>query len=231
MRTKLGAYLSRLCSPIKTELGQRERGRIVWRGSGTIETAVCMFSIVQLNFKCNERGIRSHVRFYVRFLLFPQCIMDKTYFKCNERGIRFDVRFYVRFLLFPHCIMDKTYFKCNERGIRSHVRFYVYDFFYFLSASWTKLEEKIKKRSLRLSKAGQLHKFNLEITETLNMLQEKDSLVQIDDIGQDTQTTESLVRKQEAVLLDLEALNKQIEIIEVQAQDLQQHFPGELPYF
>ena len=86
--------------------------------------------------------------------------------------------------------------------------------------------EKTKQKNARLVKAGELHKFNMQIGDIMGRLREKETVVLMDDLGKDAISTESRVRSHDAVFLELEAIEKQIGAVEKTAQDLKQHYPG-----
>ncbi len=86
--------------------------------------------------------------------------------------------------------------------------------------------DKIKQKNTRLAKAGELHKFNMQVGDITTRLHEKEAVVLAEDLGKDAISSEAHVRSHDAVFLELEAVGKQIEEAESHAQDLKQHYPG-----
>ena len=93
---------------------------------------------------------------------------------------------------------------------------------------WQKLMEKVKLKNSRFKKTGELHKFNMQVSDILSNLKEKESKMAIDDLGEDVVSTESKVRSHDTTFLEIETIGKQIEAIEKTAQKLKQSYPGSL---
>eukprot|EP00794_Sanderia_malayensis_P017764 gene17764-19538_t len=95
-----------------------------------------------------------------------------------------------------------------------------------LSSMWSLLMERMKNKNARLLKAGELHKFNMQVNDITSRLREKEAAILTDDLGKDTVSSESRVRQHDAVFLELEAVGKQIEAVENTAQTLRQNYSG-----
>eukprot|EP00794_Sanderia_malayensis_P017767 gene17767-19542_t len=95
-----------------------------------------------------------------------------------------------------------------------------------LSSMWSLLMERMKNKNARLLKAGELHKFNMQVNDITSRLREKEAAILTDDLGKDTVSSESRVRQHDAVFLELEAVGKQIEAVENTAQTLKQNYSG-----
>eukprot|EP00795_Rhopilema_esculentum_P013545 gene13545-4433_t len=95
-----------------------------------------------------------------------------------------------------------------------------------LSAMWSKLMEKVKQKNARLVKAGGLHKFNMQVSDILSNLKEKESTISVIDLGEDVASSESKVRAHDTALIAIEAVGKQIEEVELSGNELTRNYPG-----
>ena len=86
--------------------------------------------------------------------------------------------------------------------------------------------DKVKQKNSRLLKAGELHRFNLQVHDIVTNLKEKQSKINVNDLGDDVITTESKVREHDAAMNELEAVNKQIRSAEETARKLMVNYPG-----
>ena len=86
--------------------------------------------------------------------------------------------------------------------------------------------EKVKQKNSRLLKAGELHKFNLQVSDIVANLKEKENKINVNDLGDDVISTESKVRAHDAAMNELEAVSKQISSAEDAAKKLMANYPG-----
>ena len=86
--------------------------------------------------------------------------------------------------------------------------------------------EKVKQKNSRLLKAGELHRFNLQVNDIVANLKEKQNKISVNDLGDDVITTESKVREHDAAMNELEAVNRQIKSAEETAKKLMASYPG-----
>lgn len=94
------------------------------------------------------------------------------------------------------------------------------------SAMWNRLMDKVKQKNSRLQKAGELHKFNLQVNDIVSNLKEKGNKMSSHDLGDDVISTESKVRSHDTTLNELEAASKQIEGLGKSAKKLVSSYPG-----
>ena len=64
--------------------------------------------------------------------------------------------------------------------------------------------------------------------EALSRIQEKEAILQNRDVGRDTKSVQSLIRKHEAFENDLVALEAQLQVLIDDSAALQTKYPGEL---
>ena len=92
---------------------------------------------------------------------------------------------------------------------------------------WSKLMEKVQQKKARLVKAGGLHKFNMQVSDILSNLKEKESTISAIELGEDVASSESKVRAHDTAVIAIEAVGKQIEEVELSGNELTRNYPGE----
>ena len=96
-----------------------------------------------------------------------------------------------------------------------------------LSKEWGELIEAIRERDQALEVAGEIHRFNRDIAEALSRIQEKGAILETDDVGRDTKSAQSHLRKHEGFENDLVALEAQLQVLIDDSSSLQARYPGE----
>ena len=91
---------------------------------------------------------------------------------------------------------------------------------------WGELLEQIQARDEKLEAAGDIHRFNRDVSEALSRMQEKE-LAMNDDLGRDLNSVQSLIKKHEGFENDLVALEAQLQVLVDDAARLQVEYPGE----
>ena len=86
--------------------------------------------------------------------------------------------------------------------------------------------DKVKSKNSRLLKAGELHRFNLQVSDIVANLKEKESMINVNDLGDDVLSTESKVRAHDTAMNELEAVSGQISNAEETAKKLMANYPG-----
>ncbi|XP_066955513.1 spectrin beta chain, non-erythrocytic 5 isoform X7 [Macrobrachium rosenbergii] len=94
-----------------------------------------------------------------------------------------------------------------------------------LRAAWNSLLEHIEARDQKLEAAGEIHRFNRDVAESLARIQEKYKSVP-DDLGRDVNSVQSLLRKHEGFENDLVALEAQLQVLVDDSARLQAAYPG-----
>ncbi|XP_053397817.1 spectrin alpha chain, non-erythrocytic 1-like isoform X2 [Mercenaria mercenaria] len=95
-----------------------------------------------------------------------------------------------------------------------------------LGDSWNQLLEQIEARDQKLFGAGEIHRFNRDVEDALTRIQEKYQSIP-DDLGRDTNATQSYLKKHEGFENELIALEAQIQVLIDDSARLQQAYPGE----
>uniref|UniRef100_F1KPH2 Spectrin beta chain n=1 Tax=Ascaris suum TaxID=6253 RepID=F1KPH2_ASCSU len=89
-----------------------------------------------------------------------------------------------------------------------------------LNNAWKALQGKLAAYRVQLRAALEVHAFNRDVDDTCERIQEKVSLVTIDDLGKDLATVEALIRKQEAVERDMTVIHEKLKAHDNEAQKL-----------
>jgi len=76
---------------------------------------------------------------------------------------------------------------------------------------WQQLLVLMGKREQQLQAAGEMHRFNHDVSETLSVIQEKDAALP-DDLGHDLKSVLALIRRHEDFENDLVALEAQLQV-------------------
>lgn len=74
------------------------------------------------------------------------------------------------------------------------------------------MQGKLAAYRVQLRAALEVHAFNRDVDDTCERIQEKVSLVTIDDLGKDLATVEALIRKQEAVERDMTVIHEKLKV-------------------
>jgi len=96
-----------------------------------------------------------------------------------------------------------------------------------LKEHWIALKEKSEKRKQDLDDALLAHQYFADANEAESWMREKEPLVLSQDVGKDEDSSEALLKKQEALMSDLEAFKSTIEGLREQAQACKQAPPSE----
>lgn len=95
-----------------------------------------------------------------------------------------------------------------------------------LRKAWTLLLDHTESRDEQLKAAGELHRFNRDVAEARSRIQEKYSVLSLNDLGKDFHSVQSLLRKHEGFENDLVALEAQLQILIDDCTRLQENYPG-----
>lgn len=95
-----------------------------------------------------------------------------------------------------------------------------------LASSWKQLLEQISMREQKLHAAGEIHRFNRDVSEALSRIQEKYAAIP-EDLGRDLNSVLSLIRRHEGFENDLVALEAQLQILVDDSARLQAAYPGQ----
>lgn len=79
------------------------------------------------------------------------------------------------------------------------------------SDEWSKLLETVDLRDEKLVAAGEIHRFNRDVAESLSRIQEKYVAIP-DDLGRDLNSVLGLIRRHENFETDLVALEAQLQV-------------------
>ena len=81
----------------------------------------------------------------------------------------------------------------------------------FFSADWSRLLEAVDLRDEKLAAAGEIHRFNRDVAESLSRIQEKYVAIP-DDLGRDLNSVLGFIRRHESFETDLVALEAQLQV-------------------
>merc|ERR1719347_742959 len=90
---------------------------------------------------------------------------------------------------------------------------------------WEDLKELTSARHEALSGAKQVHVFDKNADETISWIGEKEAEISADEVGQDLETIQSLIERQEGFQRDLAAIQQQVASVEKEASILCELFP------
>jgi len=90
---------------------------------------------------------------------------------------------------------------------------------------WEDLKELASARHEALSGAKQVHVFDKNADETISWIGEKEAEISADEVGQDLETIQSLIERQEGFQRDLAAIQQQVSAVEKEASVLCELFP------
>ena len=79
------------------------------------------------------------------------------------------------------------------------------------SDEWSQLLETVDLRDEKLVAAGEIHRFNRDVAESLSRIQEKYVAIP-DDLGRDLNSVLGLIRRHENFETDLVALEAQLQV-------------------
>lgn len=94
-----------------------------------------------------------------------------------------------------------------------------------LNARWKALEEQTEQREQQLGSAHEVQRFQHDIVETRDWIQEKNDALDSDDFGRDLRSVQALQRKHEGVERDLAALGDKIRLLDDKANRLRKSHP------
>jgi len=80
-----------------------------------------------------------------------------------------------------------------------------------LNDNWAKLLEKAAQRRGKLEDSLQAHQYLADAAEAESWMREKEPILANDDLGKDEDSTEALLKKQEALMSDLEAFKSTVQ--------------------
>ena len=90
---------------------------------------------------------------------------------------------------------------------------------------WDDLKELSAARHEALSGAKQVHVFDKNADETISWIGEKEAEMSLDETGQDLETIQSLIERQQGLQRDLAAIQEQVSAVETEAGVLCELFP------
>ena len=102
------------------------------------------------------------------------------------------------------------------------------------SEAWSSLFEAVEARDQKLAAAGEIHRFNRDVAESLSRIQEKYVAIP-EELGRDLNSVLGLIRRHETFETDLVALEAQLQvtwiIIDDQLSfiDVNRYFVGDVP--
>merc|ERR1719445_2697677 len=94
-----------------------------------------------------------------------------------------------------------------------------------ISQLWEDLKELTSARHEALSGAKQVHVFDKNADETISWIGEKEAEMSADETGQDLETIQSLLERQQGLKRDLAAIQEQVKAVETEASVLCELFP------
>ena len=80
-----------------------------------------------------------------------------------------------------------------------------------LLASWTELKETASKRRQLLDDSLQVQQYYTKVSEVMSWMMDKRSLVELKEYGKDEDSTQALIKKHEAIELEIEAYRASID--------------------
>jgi len=83
-----------------------------------------------------------------------------------------------------------------------------------ISQLWEDLKELASARHEALSGAKQVHVFDKNADETISWISEKEAEISTDELGQDLETIQSLLERQQGFQRDLAAIQQQVAAVE-----------------
>ncbi|XP_037069817.1 spectrin beta chain, non-erythrocytic 1-like [Pollicipes pollicipes] len=93
-----------------------------------------------------------------------------------------------------------------------------------IRGQWVQLLEVLDARDEKLTAAGELHRFNRDVAESLQRIQEKYAQIP-DDLGRSLQAVHALIRRHEGFENDLVALEAQLQVLVDDSAQLQESYP------
>ena len=87
-----------------------------------------------------------------------------------------------------------------------------------VNKKWTKLHDITTEKVAAFERAHEVQRFDQDVDETKDWIQEKDEALSIDDLGKDLRSVQALQRKHEGLERDLAALGDKIVKINDSAQ-------------
>lgn len=90
-----------------------------------------------------------------------------------------------------------------------------------LNNNWANLQQKALQRRQQLEVSLQAHQYLADAAEAESWMREKEPIIGSDDLGEDEDSTESLLKKHEALMSDLEAFKSTVLKLEDQANSCQ----------
>ncbi|XP_067682927.1 spectrin beta chain, non-erythrocytic 5-like isoform X3 [Haliotis asinina] len=90
---------------------------------------------------------------------------------------------------------------------------------------WSELKELADARREALSGAKEVHMYGRDADDTLEWIQEKDTVVSSDDYGHDLESVQALLSRHDGLERDLAAISEQVETITKEAESLLGHYP------
>merc|ERR1719433_396141 len=94
-----------------------------------------------------------------------------------------------------------------------------------ISQLWEDLKELTSARHEALSGAKQVHVFDKNADETISWIGEKEAEMSADETGQDLETIQSLLERQQGLQRALAAIQEQVQAVETEAAVLCELFP------
>ena len=94
-----------------------------------------------------------------------------------------------------------------------------------LTQLWEDLKELAGARHEALNGAKQVHVFDKNADETIAWIGEKEAEMSTDELGQDLETIQSLLERQQGLQRDLAAIQEQVAAVEKEAAVLSELFP------
>ena len=94
-----------------------------------------------------------------------------------------------------------------------------------LTQLWEDLKELAAARHEALNGAKQVHVFDKNADETITWIGEKEAEMSTDELGQDLETIQSLLERQQGLQRDLAAIQEQVAAVEKEAAVLSELFP------
>ncbi|KAG1650604.1 Spectrin beta chain, non-erythrocytic 5 [Nymphon striatum] len=113
-------------------------------------------------------------------------------------------------------MMQETHPECEE--IRRKCR--------ETEATWEELKEATHNRQEALAGAKQVHVFDRNADETIDWIQEKETVLSSEDYGHDLESIQIMIRKHDGFERDLAAVKKQVDCVIEEAEQLASIFPG-----
>lgn len=92
--------------------------------------------------------------------------------------------------------------------------------------TWNAVIDAINQKEQKFIAAVKMHRFNRDVADAFDRINEKSTILNNDDYGRDRQSTQNLIRKHDIFENDLVALEAQLQILINDSAKLKAAYPG-----